>query len=847
MKKTVSYILLAMLLMSMFIFAFNIGPIKAQSGTITINPNGSISSPVPANITNSGNVTYTFTGNNYLPIVVNRSNIIINGKGHALQASGSYGFSLVGMSNVTIKNTIIENSEVGIYLNSSSGDVLSGDNVIANSWGIFLYFSSGNVLSGNVMASNTYNFGVYGSALSDFVNHVGTSNLVNGKPVYYLMGQSNIVIAPETYPGGVGYLGLVNCKNVTVRDLTLTGNIQGLLLANTTDSRITDNNVTANGIDGVDLFSSSGDVLSGNSMTNDSYEGVYLYSSTHCTVSGNKVTDNGDCGIYVDSYCNYTTVSGNNIANNDYSGVYLYGSSNCAISGNNIINNGAEGVYLYSSPDCTVSGNNVTDNGDSGVYVDAYCNYTAVSGNNMTENYWYGIYLESSSDNTLSNNNATYSLFGIWLGSSSNNTLAGNNIKNNEDGVIVSSSSNNMISGNSITDNGLIQTIEPELEGGILIGGSSNNNIYGNNVANNLWGVWFGSSSNNTFSENNITSNEVGIALGFYFTLVGQDIQANSSNNSIYHNNFINNTYQAIEMYSRNVWDNGYPSGGNYWSNYQTRYPNATEIDSSGIWNTPYVIDANNTDYYPLMNPCSPPSLLVSISPSSATLYGQPGLFTSNVTGGVPPYSYQWYLNGAPVSGATYSSWNFSEPAGSYTVYLNVTDSVGVTAKSNIASVTVIQVFGVAMKASASKTVVGQGYSLNVTVTVTNNGDYNETFSFAFYANGTAITTLTFTLPVGNSTTTAFTWNTAGFALGNYTMSTVLVGAPAGFNFAYGTVKVTIPGDINGDGVVNGKDLHLLALYWLETVPPAPANVDIGGYGVISGKDLHILVQNWLE
>jgi hypothetical protein len=41
--------------------------------------------------------------------------------------------------------------------------------------------------------------------------------------------------------------------------------------------------------------------------------------------------------------------------------------------------------------------------------------------------------------------------------------------------------------------------------------------------------------------------------------------------------------------------------------------------------------------------------------------------------------------------------------------------------------------------------------------------------------------------------------------------------------------------------------LHILATYWLETVPPAPANVDIGGYGIISGKDLHTLAQHWLE
>jgi hypothetical protein len=57
---------------------------------------------------------------------------------------------------------------------------------------------------------------------------------------------------------------------------------------------------------------------------------------------------------------------------------------------------------------------------------------------------------------------------------------------------------------------------------------------------------------------------------------------------------------------STNTWDDGYPSGGNYWSNYQTTYPNAAEKGSSGIWNTPYVIDANNTDRYPLMGGAHP-------------------------------------------------------------------------------------------------------------------------------------------------------------------------------------------------------------------------------------------------
>jgi hypothetical protein len=71
-----------------------------------------------------------------------------------------------------------------------------------------------------------------------------------------------------------------------------------------------------------------------------------------------------------------------------------------------------------------------------------------------------------------------------------------------------------------------------------------------------------------------------------------------SPHNEFYHNNFINNTQQVSSQNLTNAWDDG--SMGNYWSDYQTKYPTATPVGN--IWDTPYVIDANNTDHYPLVN-----------------------------------------------------------------------------------------------------------------------------------------------------------------------------------------------------------------------------------------------------
>jgi parallel beta-helix repeat protein len=232
--------------------------------------------------------------------------------------------------------------------------------------------------------------------------------------------------------------------------------------------------------------------------------------------------------------------------------------------------------------------------------------------NTRIAGFQYGVYTYPSLvSSMLLNNTITENYDGVWLSVSSNNTISGNNVVNNGWGISFDSSSNNTISGNNITANNYY---------GIWLVDSGSNSISGNYITNNGGdGIWLESSSGNIVSGNNITANNRdGILLynsSSYNSISGNYLTANngdgvwlfsSSSNSIFHNNFINNAEQVYSSGSVNVWDNGYPSGGNYWSDYTgvdlCKGPYQNETGSDGIGDTQYSIDLDNADRYPLMN-----------------------------------------------------------------------------------------------------------------------------------------------------------------------------------------------------------------------------------------------------
>lgn len=225
------------------------------------------------------------------------------------------------------------------------------------------------------------------------------------------------------------------------------------------------------------------------------------------------------------------------------------------------ISNNEKGVFLAYVEDSTVTNMTIQMCGRGGIHV-YKANNTMVMGNVVT-NCWIGISVETSRNVTVNRNIAKYNGYGFLVGTS-HHYVTYNVADSNRNGGILIAGNGNVVVGNTCVNT----TKDGLLTGGIVIQGGRNCTIMGNIIKWNPTGFtdWF------------------------------------AKDNLIYHNNFIENNLQVLMTpWSDNNYDGGYPTGGNYWSDY-----NGSDSDGDGIGDTPYIVSGDRVDHYPLMNLANP-------------------------------------------------------------------------------------------------------------------------------------------------------------------------------------------------------------------------------------------------
>jgi len=316
--------MLVFIMIGMLMLASSIQRVKSEPRTWTVDDDGQadFSSIQDAIKTASqGDTVHVKAGTYYEHVVVNKVISLVGENKRTTIIDGDIASTVVYVTvgNVTIRNFTIRNGAIGIQLYYTLGPVTLAENNIAN---------------------NKLNFWVEGHDQADFMHQIDTSNTVDGKPVYYLVNKHYEEIATEA-----GYVAVINSTNISVKELNLMRNGQGILFAFSDNSVIENVNVK-NSTYGVFLRRCNKILVKNSVLENNSY-GIYIYKNRNTTIAGNVIVNNTLTGIFMEDYSKQNLFEENTISNNKI-GIEFMGSVENVFRRNTFSKN-EYGFSIYSS------------------------------------------------------------------------------------------------------------------------------------------------------------------------------------------------------------------------------------------------------------------------------------------------------------------------------------------------------------------------------------------------------------------------------------------------------------------------------------------------------------------
>jgi parallel beta-helix repeat protein len=441
--------------------------------------------------------------------------------------------------------------------------IIRGGTTILEDAGLELYeVDNCKIIDNNISLNYAIGLKVKGSNFNNISNNVIFSNFLKGISLegsFENFLYNNIVNKNEF---GI-FLDNAN-ENVVINN-NVSNNDNGIICQSSNDNVFTDNILMYNNNLGVFLADSYGDTLINNTMVKD---GILIYGFFSVGYTTNHIIDTSN------------TVDGKPV-------YYLKNE----IGGT--VPSGAGQVILANCKNVIVENQELT-NGDDGILL-VYSSNNIIKENNIFSHNIRGIVLIKSHKNQIINNNASTNENGISILESNLNTIKNNSVfLNNYRGISLHESSNNNITSNIISYN--------EGYGIDLNFHSSFNNISSNKISmNENRDIDLNQDSSNNIIKNNTINTNHGPSIYIL----------NSHYNQFYHNNVISDSRdQAMDDGDNNHWDNGYPSGGNFWSSYDGmdyfKGPGQNISGNDGIGDSPYIDIlgfSNSQDNYPFINP----------------------------------------------------------------------------------------------------------------------------------------------------------------------------------------------------------------------------------------------------
>jgi parallel beta-helix repeat protein len=529
---------------------------------------------------------------------------------------------LANCTGVTVQNLDVSNGTVGVETGFSSRNTIVNNTASINDIaGILLDHSNETTIYNNTAQSNKY--GVYVS-LSENIS-INRNNASNNRLGIFLYDQSNNNTLTENNvsfnsDSGV-YVG--DTDNNTVRDNVAIGNgLDAVYVGSSTNIVVINNTMVENGvyvrgellehwnthvIDTSNSINGKPVVYWKNSIGVTVPPGagqIILANCVNIVVDSQNVSD-GTAGIEA-GHSQWITITNNTAVSNNREGIFLSHTSNVTIAQNNASHN-MHGLYTYyESYYLNVIDNILSNNSGvglrSGYFWSGKTYYSVFENNVLSSNAEEGMHVQGDF-NDIVNNTATDNLYGIYLQRSTGLNVTWNNISGNEFGINFRGDIfDGYVAHNSLYDNNLSFRVA-----------YSDLNVIANNTVNRSWddGFYLYGSDSNTII-NNIVVDSAGYGIEVDY----------SDFNMIYHNDFVFNALQVYDETGTNIWDNGYPSGGNFWSDYNgtdnKSGPNQDQPGSDGIGDTPYLFDFSQ-DNYPLMNASALSNLKAPSAPLNLT------------------------------------------------------------------------------------------------------------------------------------------------------------------------------------------------------------------------------------